>query len=490
MTSWRKATVAAVWVLAGATLANAQTWQPLTNQPGFNAGATLLLTDGSVLVHVEQNDSQNWYKLSPDQSGSYANGTWKQVASLPAGYAPLYFSSAVLPDGRVIIEGGEYNNLAAAWTNKGAIYDPVLDFWTPVAPPAGWRNIGDAPATVLANGTYMQSSCCTKESALLDPSTLTWTSTGAGKFDVFDEEGWTLLPSGQVLTVDAYVFQYDPSGTNSEIYSPDTGTWSSGGSTLGQLWDSCKGASRASYEVGPATLRPDKTVFAMGANGCGAAHTAIFDSRTATWKAGPDFPENYGVADGPSALETNGNVLVMASSRVFKSGSKFFEWNGSSLTKIAGPPGIPSDSSFLGHFLQLPDGELLLTDFSGHAYLFAPAGSYDPAWRPTIAKAPGTVTRGGTYTISGTQLNGLSQGASYGDDYQSATNYPLVRISSRATGNVFYCRTHDHSTMAVATGSKRVSTQFDVPVNAEAGAYDLVVVANGIPSAAVAVTVQ
>src|SRR5207244_204316 len=157
MTSCRQAMAAAAWVLAGATLANAQTWQPLTNQPGFNAGATLLLTDGSVLVHVEQSDSQNWYKLSPDPSGSYANGTWKQVASLPAGYAPLYFSSAVLPDGRVIIEGGEYNcaggSCNAAWTNQGALYDPLKNAWKPVQPPAGWTTIGDAQSVILANGT-------------------------------------------------------------------------------------------------------------------------------------------------------------------------------------------------------------------------------------------------------------------------------------------------------------------------------------------------
>ena len=490
MRSWRNVLVAATSLLAGAGVATGQTWQSLTNQPTFSAGAMLLLTDGTVLVHAEQNDSQNWYKLTPDINGSYVNGTWSQAASLPAGYAPLYFSSAVLPDGRVIIEGGEYNNLSAVWTNQGAIYDPGADRWTSVAPPAGWKYIGDAPATVLANGTYMQSSCCTKESALLDPSTLTWTSTGTGKFDVFDEENWTLLPSGQVLTVDAYVFQYDAAGTNSELYTPGTGTWSSAGSTVVQLWDSCRGADKASYEVGPAVLRPDKTVFATGANRCGAAHTAIFDTRTGSWTAGPDFPGTLGIADGPAALETNGNVLMMTSPLVFKSGAKFVEWNGSSLKKIPGPPGLSSDSSYLGHFLQLPTGQLLFTDFSSDAEVFTPGGSYDPAWQPTIAKAPGTVARGGTYTISGTQFNGLSQGATYGDDYQSATNYPLVRLVNQATGHVFYCRTHDHSTMAVATGSKRVSTRFDVPADAEAGASQLSVVANGIPSAPVGVTVQ
>jgi hypothetical protein len=65
-----------------------------------------------------------------------------------------------------------------------------------------------------------------------------------------------------------------------------------------------------------------------------------------------------------------------------------------------------------------------------------------------------------------------------------------VRLVNQATGHVFYCRTHDHSTMAVATGSQRVSTRFDVPADAETGASQLFVVANGIPSARVGVTVQ
>ena len=66
----------------------------------------------------------------------------------------------------------------------------------------------------------MQADCCTREGALLDPMTLTWTPTGSGKFDIHDEEGWTLLPNKKVLTVDAYVGQYDPTGMNFEFYDP------------------------------------------------------------------------------------------------------------------------------------------------------------------------------------------------------------------------------------------------------------------------------
>jgi hypothetical protein len=100
------------------------------------------------------------------------------------------------------------------------------------------------------------------------------------------------------------------------------------------------------------------------------------------------------------------------------------------------------------------------------------------------------VTRGQTYKIAGTQFNGLSQGAAFGDEFDTHTNYPLVRITNNSSGHVFYCRTHDHSSMGVATGSKTITTEFDVPSGMETGAGMLEVVANGIPSTAVAVTVN
>jgi hypothetical protein len=75
----------------------------------------------------------------------------------------------------------------------------------------------------------------------------------------------------------------------------------------------------------------------------------------------------------------------------------------------------------------------------------------------------------------------MSQGAAYGDDIQAATNYPLVRITNLQTGHVFYNRTHDHSSMAVASDNI-VTTHFDVPAIQEPGLSTLEVVANGIPS--------
>lgn len=481
-------------------------WQLLTNQPPVldytdcGPGNPILLTDGTVML--ADNGCQDWWKLTPDEFGSYVNGTWTQLASLPDGYSPLYHASAVLPDGRVIIEGGEYifsnGTFHAVWSDQGAIYDPVADTWTPVAPPPFFggfrqfpRTIGDAQSVVLFDGTFMLANALTRDTALLDANTLTWRPTGKNKFDVHDEEGWTLLPNKKVLTVDAYVFVYDAGGTNSEIYNPNSGKWSSAGSTIVQLWDSaaaCGGRNNASFEVGPGVLRPDGTVFYTGANGCGASHTAIYHSDTELWTAGPDFPDSLGIADGPAALEPNGKVLMMASPLIFQTPSTFLEWDGSSLTEVPPAPNASNDSSFYGNMLVLPTGQILFTDFF-FVSVYNPTGSYDPAWAPHVQSAPASVSPEGSYVISGFRLNGMSQGAAYGDDQQSATNYPLVRITNNATGHVFYSRTHDHSSMGVAFNGL-VSTHFDVPANQELGSSQLVVVANGIPSAPVAVTVQ
>ena len=105
-----------VGTVVGAT-AQSQ-WQRLTHNPPVNVGAILQLTDGTVIAHEENDQNGNvatlaWYKLTPDINGSYVNGTWSQIASLPTGYGPLFFGSAVLPDGRVVVEGGEYNQYGA-----------------------------------------------------------------------------------------------------------------------------------------------------------------------------------------------------------------------------------------------------------------------------------------------------------------------------------------------------------------------------------------
>jgi hypothetical protein len=373
MMRMRRLGVALLTMLVLPGIASAQKWTPLKHQPTFSGvGATMLLTDGTVLLHEEQSNAQNFYKLTPDITGSYVNGTIKKIATLPvingAQYAPLFYGSVILPDGRMIIEGGEYDNLSPVWTNKGAIYDPVKNKWTPVKPPPGWANIGDAQAAVLANGTYTQANALNVQQAYFNPRNLTWTNlTNTGKADRFDEEGWTLLPDGTLLTVDAI------NAPNDEIFNPKTKKWTTPGVTPVNLVDP------VSQEIGPAVLRPDGTVFAAGAAPAGGTgHTAIYNTKTNKWKAGPDFGRGLACDDVPAALEINGNVIVMTSPAVFNTGAVFYEWNGRKLTKITGPPNAPNDAAFYGRFLELPTGQLLFSDLSTFLPLQLPA-MYKPS---------------------------------------------------------------------------------------------------------------
>lgn len=455
--------------------APAQTIQPLVNQPPDGAGIGFLLTDGTVMY--QGNALSDWYKLTPDATGSYVNGKWTRLANLPSGYVPDAFASAVLADGRVVIVGGEYNNNNFALTNLGAIYDPRANTWTSLAPPTGWKYIGDSPSVVLPNGNFLVGNKLTQSMAILNPKTLTWSVlAGTGKSDFNAEEGWTILADGSVLTMDV---KHAP---NSERFVLSSRTWSSAGSTVVDLHSPSTlgcikyGPGLCYYppgEIGPAILRPDGTVFATGSNSntsTGAGHTAIFDTATATWTAGPDFPNGDNAGDSFAVLLPSGNVLV-------EGGIQSYEWNGKKLNPVAATP---------GSLIVLPTGQVLV----GGSEVYNPAGTYQASWAPTITKSPSSVTRGATYRISGTQFNGLSQAAAFGDEFETATNYPLVRITNHGTGHVFYAKTHNHSTMAVATGSAIVSTSFDVPPKMETGASSLQVVTNGIPSLPVSITVN
>ncbi len=61
----------------------ASPWTPLARSPGFAPGTMLLESDGTVLVHREPGNAggtTDWYRLTPDKTGSYVNGTWSKIA--------------------------------------------------------------------------------------------------------------------------------------------------------------------------------------------------------------------------------------------------------------------------------------------------------------------------------------------------------------------------------------------------------------------------
>jgi hypothetical protein len=176
---------------------------------------------------------------------------------------------------------------------------------------------------------------------------------------------------------------------------------------------------------------------------------------------------------------------------VFNVPTHMFEWDGVRFTDVAAPPRASGNPSYVNNFMLLPTGEVLLTDFSNDIELYTPTvRTVVSAARPTINTISSqTLVRGQTFSLTALRLNGLSEAVAYGDDAAPATNYPIVRITMVSNGHVFYARTFNHSTRAIGP-SVTGMTSFTVSAATERGSARLELIANGIPSTAVSVTIQ
>jgi hypothetical protein len=320
-----------------------------------------LLTDGSVLMGDGQ--SSRWFKLTPDAKGSYATGTWSQLASsnVVRGFTP----SAMLKNGQFFIEGGEY---VAGDDPKGTpvvlpdhssidIYDPVMNTWT-AGPSLPGHNVSDAAASILPDGRFY--------SATQDSST------------------WTLNPYAPPLTTSSWT-----QNTTAPVQTTGWLTGDEQGFTLmqnGKILD-------------PWSITAGGWVFDITTNnGLGG------------WTATGSIPVSlttYTHEIGPASLLYSGKVLQFGAS------------------------------------ISSPSGR--------------------------------------NFTLTGTQLNGLTNGPSFGDDRDSASNYPIVWLKDSAS-NIFYARTHDFDQMTPRPG-RTGSCQFTLPTTLPNGSYQVWVSASGVASA-------
>jgi hypothetical protein len=485
-----------------------------------NGGSAFLLTDGTVMMQESRSidlyflgfpltsmGTNRWWKLTPDQFGSYAKGSWTRMADSQVGRK--YYASAVLADGRVVVCGGEYSDASGTvqndWTNHCEIYDPAANTWTRINPPTSfgtpqqWAQIGDAPCCLLPDGALLLGSINDGNVARLNPATLTWTGEFPRPFVSSDEDSWVLMPNNTVAAPSCQL----PVPPTTWVYHIDSTQWEQTNDLPVGIVDP------EDNEIGPGLLRYDGTAFFIGAN----QHTGIFDpNATPPWSNGPDLPDQVvngvptpiGIHDGPGALLVNGNVLFAAGIKIksaVTSPSWFFEFDGAEFQRTNDPPNSIDKTDFT-RLLLLPNGDVLFCredDDSFYAYHSDAAVPQD-SFRPVVQSCPASLSPGTTIQISGLQFNGLSQANGYGDDYMAATNYPLVRIVNNQSNHVKYCRTHDHTTvdakgnivpsMGVATGAAVITTNVDIPNDIESGDSMLFVVANGIPSQPFAVTVQ
>jgi hypothetical protein len=492
----------------------------------------ILLTDGSLLVHngylqgAPIANASQWLRLTPDQNGAYESGSWSSEISMQFGRQ--WFASGVLADGRVFCIGGEDCSDPANPNDAptGELFDPLTNSWSSIAKPAAFNYVaGDCNGSVLADGRVLLGAANstaypqTKRTAIWDPTDNSWVEAGlefgavgtTTKSDPFEEETWALLPDGSVLA---------PAVVNTpqaQRYVPALDEWvDCTPSPVNLAVTSINGTQVE--ETGGVVLLPSGAAFAIG----GGGQTATFTlgpnpTDPGSWTLGPSFPTDttanpnwptLTALDAPACLLPSGKVVLLAGNAELTDGFFFFSSfpvvleydpssNASILPQLDVQPTFPTgNQTWQSAFMLLPTGQLLLSAQSNTLFLYTPdstSGAPDPSWAPANISVPSTLVLSHSYTLSGTQLNGLSQAVTYGDDAGMATNYPIVRLTNPSTGQVVYVRSYNFSSMGVATGTTvpddLQTCTIDIPANLATGTWNLEVIANGISSSSVAVQI-
>jgi hypothetical protein len=468
-------------------------WVPLANSPPGDAGHFLLLSDGTVIAEdLSTNYGPGWFRLTPDIHGSYVNGTWSTI--VPMRCTRLDFSSVVLTNGSLFVASGEYG----PGTTNAEIYNPVGNSWTELTIPAriittnnqpysdGQNSAGfsDCNSILLGNGCVLMTPvfpATNGNTAVYDPVANSWTTPALVRG--YDEDEATLLklPDDSILVIDSSWPAGIPS-TNSERFIPALNQWINDSNVPVSLYDN------PGLELGPAMLLPNGKGIFFGANSNTAIYTPSGTTNAGSWAAGPNFPNAQGMPDAPAAMLVNGKILctveqVATNSAEWYPPVSFYEYDylSNRFAQVSAPGGSANfnDYCYPTLMLELPDGTVLFGHRSTDFYVYQPDGVPLAAGQPVITSI--TTNRDGSLHLTGTLFNGLCQGASYGDDEQMDSNFPLVRFTD-TSGNVRYGRTYNWSCAGVFKTNLIVTSECTVPAGVSL-LNTVQVVANGIASA-------
>jgi hypothetical protein len=453
-------------------------WTSLSYEaPDPNGGVMVLLSDGRVMCKTftgadEYGDT--WNILTPDYDGTYAGGTW--TTATPMHRTRLYCSSRLLQDGRLYVAGGEYGTGAG----NAEVYNPLTDTWTMTANPPIGTYFYDANSELLPDGRVLQAVVYSTiygytGNYIYDPATNSYTVTDQC-INSADESSWVLLPDSSILFVDI-------GSTTSERYIPELEQWVVDDTLPELIYDAFQS------EVGPGFLLPDGRAWFVGGTHKTAYYTPSGSIAPGSWASGPDIPLNLGSTDGAGAMMPDGKILIALApedqdtANTYLSPTHFYEFNylTNTFTPRLAPDGNPTlnIASYVTNMLVLPDGNILYATLGDiQYYLYHPAGAQLAAGKPTVSTVTGVSCD--VYTITGTLFNGISEGAAFGDDWQMATNYPIIRLTQG--GNAWYARSYDWNRTGVAYGGLPDTATFEVPANLPAGSFSLEVIVNGIHS--------
>jgi hypothetical protein len=446
------------------TTAGHGTWTAAPVNPGTGGAATFLwlLSDGTILSNGA--NLNQWVKLVPDSHGSYANGTWVTLADSPYGMGAA--QEHILPDGRFYQAGGEYiyqypSGSSTSDHDAVQLYDPVTNTWT-LGQQGLYGNLDDSGSATLSNGSIVSSDISTAQTQIFSPTTNSWTGVGP-RPSASGEDGWVTLPGGGTVISMSTYGQYS--------FNTATNAWTT-------LPAAPSGYANGGVDPATTTLMYNGKILVMG-----GSSSAVY-TPGGGWATGPGMPQGSYVDDSYATPEPNGNVLFdtvkcswLTGACGSASGPELVEYDPTTntMSTISEPP---DSSGQAVNFIDLPDGQVLAAA-GARDWIYTPVGSPQSSWRPTVTSV--TSNGNGSYHLSGTQLTGfVSTGE---DDFQDPQNFPIVYLTD-SSGDVYYARTSNFSTMAPSTPGEAESADFTLPSGLPHGTYSLYVSSCGVSSAA------
>ena len=382
---------------------------------------------------------------------------------------------SVLDDGRVL----NYDLFHSVANNNGyaELYNPATNSWSPISPVDG-----------SANGTL----------PVLSSSALG-----------FELGPLLRLLDGRMMVIGA--------NQHTAMYTPSTNTWAAGPDMIGSLSNAYGTINNANFgaDDAPAAALPNGHLIIgtdAGPNPVVLSSTTTAGSPVVTVPSTAGLQVGWTVAGSAVApgsaiasVDSSTQVTLSANARttttsnltfggVFSSPMLLFDFNpnNGTMTPMNVPdPNLPFIPAFITRMLVLPTGQLLFNDSSNQPWVYTPQGAPPDSALPMIT---GVVANGGgSYTLTGTQLNGQSAGAAYGDDAQMNENYPIVRLQTALPHNaicnplakmcrVYYARTSNWSSVAVGGGTTPQTVNFTLPAGIPSGNYLLTVTGAGITS--------
>jgi N-acetylneuraminic acid mutarotase len=245
----------------------------------------------------------------PTQSAAPAAGTWTATGSLITARAE--FTATLLPDGKVLVAGGIPDNTEQVQLASAELYDPSTGTWSATGAMTAARS--KHTATLLASGKVLVAGgLCERgtptcplgalaAAELYDPRSGKWSATGAMTTPRYLHTA-TLLKDGSVLVTGAE--HNDGILASAEIYNPGTGKWTATGSMI-----------TARTQQFAVKLADGKVLVAGGFGPVSPTEhgplvsTEVYDPATRRWAATGDLPAAH-VQIGTTALLRDGKVLL------------------------------------------------------------------------------------------------------------------------------------------------------------------------------------